>query len=168
MANTGQWTTYKCLALTSAKLLQAVDCVQITYKFIDLEIIHIHKYGFCSITHFQGKIRRILLWGHFEAILPPLVEHLSLVKFGHILSSFIHAQNTCLSTCRHRAQGFQAGNGIHWGTGSLPTWLTPWRWAHSTVCLIIAPEQTNTFRLQVSALDDFYRPKSSVKSFNCL
>lgn len=58
---------------------------------------------------------------------------------------------------RHRAQGFQAGNGTHPNTGSFLTWLTPWRRAHSTARLIIAAEQTNTCRLQVTALVDFYR-----------
>lgn len=59
--------------------------------------------------------------------------------------------------CRCKAQGFQAGNGTHSNSGSFLTWLTPRRWAHSTVRLIIAVEQTNTCRLQVSALDDFCR-----------
>ncbi len=93
---------------------------------------------------------------NLEAILPFLVQPLLLNSLAFFQAASVCRAPVC-QPCRHRAQGFQAGNGTHQDTGSFLTWLTPWRKAHSTACLIIAFEQTNTCRLQVMALVDFYR-----------
>lgn len=52
------------------------------------------KFNFCS----NPRIKRRMVWGNLETDFLPLVEHLSFVKFSHILSSWLHAQSNCLST----------------------------------------------------------------------
>lgn len=57
-------------------------------------------------------LRRGLVGVNLEAVLPPSAERLSSVELSHILSGWLCAQSTCLSTLlRHRAQGFWAGDG---------------------------------------------------------
>lgn len=82
---------------------------------------------------------KIIWFCTFESELAPRTKHLSpnLTGKGH--------------------KAFSAGSRTQWKPRVfLLTWLMPWRRAQSAAWLIIAVRQTNTFRLQVATLADFY------------